>query len=137
MNFQRLWGRRGQLRRETDRVTLAGGRVAGHYVDRYEPSLWLPIIATLCLSSLDAFLTLELLQRGAIEANGMMDFLIQKDIALFVTTKFALTSLGLIFLVTHYTFHLWGGFRVLHLLYGVFSLYVLLIAYEILLILHI
>jgi hypothetical protein len=39
--------------------------------------------------------------------------------------------------VSHYTFHLWGSFRVLHVLYGVFSLYVLLIAYEILLILHI
>ena len=137
MNFRRLWGKRHQLRRASDRATLYGGRVAGHYVDRYENTLWLPIIATLFLSSLDAFLTLELLKRGAIEANRIMDFLIRKDIALFVTTKFALTSLGLIFLVTHYTFHLWGSFRVLHLLYGVFSIYVLLIAYEILLITHI
>lgn len=137
MNFQRLWGQRGRVRRASDHVTAGGGRVAGYYVDRYESTLWLPIIATLLLSSLDAFLTLELLKRGAIEANKMMDILIQKDIVLFVTAKFALTSLGLIFLVSHHTFCLWGSFRVTHLLYGVFSLYVLLIAYEILLILHI
>lgn len=137
MNFRRLWGRRHQLRRAVDQPTLHGGRVAGYYVDRYEKTLWLPILATLFLSSLDAFLTLQLLERGAIEANKMMDFLIRKDIVLFVTAKFALTSLGLIFLVTHYTFHLWGGVRVLHMLYGVFALYVLLIAYEIVLLLHI
>lgn len=136
MNFRRLWGRRQHLRRASDHIALDGTRVAGHYVDRYEATLWLPILATLLLSSMDALLTLELLKRGAIEANKMMDFLIQKDVVLFVTAKFALTSLGLIFLVTHYTFHLWGGLRVLHLLYGVLALYLLLIVYEVLLLTH-
>ena len=136
-NFRRLHGRRHQLRRATDHQIVRGGQLAGYYVDRYEPTLLYLVVATLVLCSLDAFFTLELLKLGAVEANKVMDYLIRKDIMWFVAGKFALTSLGLIFLVSHYKFHLWGNVRVIHMLHGLFIAYLCLIGYELLLLIHI
>lgn len=120
LSFQ---GRRKHIRRAEDR--------SGLYVDRYESELFFVVVGVVLLSSCDAFLTLILLQRGAIELNALMAVLITNDIQMFVNLKLALTSLSLILLVIYKNFKVFGRFRVYHILWLTLYCYGFLILYEI------
>jgi hypothetical protein len=114
--------RRRRSRRKDDRLNS--------YTDWYEP--W-PLVASLViilLSSLDAFLTLILLNHGAVELNILMDWLIRMDIRTFAAVKLALTGLALIVLVLHFNFHIYRVLPVRYLMYALMPLYALLIAHE-------
>ena len=100
------------------------------YVDRYEARLLAPAVLILLCSILDAFLTLELIRGGAIELNYLMANLMQKDLALFIQSKIALTSLSIIFLVVHKNFRVIRGVAVAHVLYVISAVYLSLIGYE-------
>ena len=101
------------------------------YTDWYGP--W-PLVATLVIIILcfvDAFLTLILLSKGAVELNVFMDVLIKKDIQLFTIVKMAVTGIALIVLVMHFNFRIYKIIAVRYLIYAFVPLYMLLIAHEI------
>ena len=71
-----------------------------------------------------------LLSKGAVELNGLMDFLIQKDIQLFAIVKMSVTGIALIVLVLHFNFRIYKYIAVRYLIYGLVPLYSLLIFHE-------
>ncbi|MGD2137049.1 MAG: DUF5658 family protein [Gammaproteobacteria bacterium] len=115
--------RRRLIRRDEDKLNS--------YVDWY--GHW-PLAATLLiilLCSLDAFLTLVLLEHGAVELNILMAWLIQKDIQTFALVKISVTGLALIILVMHFNFRVYKYVSVRYLMYALVPAYSLLIAHEI------
>lgn len=97
-----------------------------HYESRY---LFL-ILSVLLLCILDAHFTLNLLQLGGIEMNPFMISLLNKDVALSLILKYLMTAGGLIFLLVHKDFKIFGSIRVSWLIYFVFFLYVFLVLAE-------
>lgn len=92
-----------------------------------------PLAATVTIILLcfaDAFLTMVLLSKGAVELNGLMDYLIQKDIQLFTVVKMATTGAAMIILVLHFNFRVYKYVAVRYLIYGLVPLYSLLIYHE-------
>jgi hypothetical protein len=117
--------RRRRSRRKDDQMNS--------YIDWYEPWPLVASVVIILLSSLDAFLTLVLLNHGAVELNMLMDWLIKTDIRTFATVKLAMTGLALIVLVLHFNFHLYRVLPVRYLMYALMSLYAFLITHEIIL----
>ena len=72
------------------------GEVVPLFTDYHHP--WLFFLATgiMLMSCVDAFFTLQLLDRGAVEINPVMAFVIGESTATFAVTKLLLTS-GAIF----------------------------------------
>ncbi|MGQ0592147.1 MAG: DUF5658 family protein [Gammaproteobacteria bacterium] len=125
----RLWslvygawrGRRAAERRS--------GTQAG-YVDRYPSSVVLAAVALFTLAGVDAYGTLVLLEAGAQEVNPVMEALLEAEPAWFVPVKLGLTAVGVLMLVLHKNFSLFGHIPALKILYGLLGLYGCLIAYE-------
>jgi hypothetical protein len=115
--------RRRRSRRRGDQMNT--------YVDWYEPWPLVASVVIILLSSLDAFLTLVLLNHGAVELNILMDWLIKMDIRTFAAVKLAITGLALVVLVVHFNFHLYKVLPVRYLMYALMPLYAFLIAHEI------
>ncbi|MCH9673078.1 MAG: DUF5658 family protein [Gammaproteobacteria bacterium] len=111
-----------------------GEQTTGSSVDAYPPSLIAVVIATFCLSALDATLTLELIRRGiAVEGNPLLDWLLQTGgPQLFVNVKTACTGGCLVFLAAFAYERVFNGWRVKTLLYWLLGSYCVLIGYEIL-----
>lgn len=103
------------------------------YVDHYAPRLVYLSVITLFLSALDATLTLRLLAGGGTEINPFMAVLIERDLRLFIATKMVITAGGLLFLLVHSQFRLFGTLPVARLIDGVFWGYLSLVVYEIVL----
>lgn len=118
-----LRGRRQQFRRSGD--------AAGHYVDWYATRLMLLSLAILLCSCLDAFMTLNLLQMGAVEMNLLMAQLIETDVQTFVNAKIALTGLCVTLLVIHNNFRVFLGLTVEHVLMIILGGYLTLMFYEV------
>lgn len=117
-----LQGRRQNSRRQNDAV--------GHYVDWYSPWLLLLGLSIILCSCTDAFLTLNLLQMGAVELNVLMARLIETDVQSFVNAKIGLTCLCVTLLVIHKNFRVVLGLTVEHLLLVILIGYMTLIGYE-------
>lgn len=114
--------RRRHLRRDDDQQNS--------YTDWY--GHW-PFAATLTIILLcfaDAFLTIVLLSKGAVELNGLMDWLIQKDTYIFTVVKMSMTGAALIVLVMHFNFRIYKYVAVRYLIYALVPLYSLLIFHE-------
>ena len=122
-----LYGRRCEHRR------MRESHLIQHEVDVYPSGLMAVTVVILLLCALDAHNTLIILSRGGIEINPLMDFLIQTDIRLFVAGKFALTGLGILLFVGYHHVRLWERIKVLHILYSLLLFYLLLIAYQLVL----
>ena len=114
--------RRRKARRSED--------AAKFIADWYAPSLMYVVVAILLLSATDALLTLKLLQIGAYEANVFMLGLVHGDLTTFAATKMALTGLGVTSLVIRNEALLFGRVQVLYVLYVVLACYIVVIAYE-------
>ncbi|MGH8567709.1 MAG: DUF5658 family protein [Gammaproteobacteria bacterium] len=113
-------------RRAAERRT---GTPAG-YVDRYPASVVLAAVALFTLAMADAYGTLVLLEAGAQEVNPVMEALLEAEPAWFVPVKLAITAVGVLLLVLHKNFSLFGRLPVLKIMYGLLGLYGCLIAYE-------
>ena len=100
------------------------------YVDRHEPWFVYMAIAALFLSVCDAFFTLALLQNGSEELNPFMLYFLQKGETIFLTVKFSLTVICLMFLVMHKNFRYLTRFNGYHLMYLAFFMYGALVTYE-------
>jgi len=114
--------RRRDSRREDDHIDS--------YTDWYGhwPFAATLIIILLCFA--DAFLTIVLLSKGAVELNGLMDWFIQKDTYMFTVVKMSMTGAALIVLVMHFNFRIYKYIAVRYLIYALVPLYSLLIFHE-------
>lgn len=125
--FGYLRSRRRRLRRSSEHDAV--------FIDWHHP--WLFFLATgiMLLSTLDAFLTLELLDRGAIEVNPVMLFMLDHGNFAFVVSKMLLTGLGILVLVFLARLRLFNFLRTGLLLTLFFSFYACLGCYQFLLML--
>ena len=126
-SLKTLWGaltlhRRRTSRRDEDHINS--------YTDWY--GHW-PLAATFTIILLcfaDAFLTIVLLSKGAVELNGLMDYLIQTNVQLFAVVKMSVTGVALIILVLHFNFRVYKYIAVRYLIYALVPMYCLLIFHE-------
>lgn len=116
-------GRRRHARRRQDHIN--------NYLDwhGYKPLVASLIITLLCFA--DAFLTIILLGKGAVEVNILMDWLIQRDIHVFTIVKMVVTGSALLVLLTHSNFVIYKYITVRYVIYALVPIYVLLILHEI------
>lgn len=83
-----IGGKRKHIRR-------AENRKEHLFVDLYSTRLLIAVIGLLCLSCLDAYLTLELISKGkVVEANPVMAYFLNMGVMPFTTIKFSLTALS-------------------------------------------
>jgi len=120
-------------RRHTHRRDVDTGVV---FLDWHHPWLFFLAVGTMLLSSADAFLTLQLLERGMIEANPLMQATMQRGTGFFVATKLAMTAFGILALVFLAKAHFLNRFRTGLFLTGFFTAYACLVCYEIVNLLH-
>ena len=121
-----LFGRRSQIRRESDRDLH-------YYVDRYEPTSALLFITVIVLSTLDALFTLRLVGSGGREINPVMDFFLDWGPLPFLFVKYLLSGGALLFVLIHKEYYLRLGklrLKSRNLLLIVLALYLALITYE-------
>lgn len=90
-------GRRRRNRRETDPRY-------GYYVDRYGARSVLAMLIIIVLCAADAVFTIYHLRRGATEINPLMNFALSLGTLYFLVFKYALTGVGIFFLLTHKNF---------------------------------
>jgi hypothetical protein len=89
LRFLIFGGRRRQVRREEDMQGII-------IMDSYSESLFAVIITILCLSLIDAIMTLHLIGHGAQEINPVMAYFLDKSIVIFIVAKYILTSIAVI-----------------------------------------
>lgn len=99
-------------------------------VDWHHPQ-WLAVaMLTLIMCAVDAFLTLMLIERGAYEANPLMEPLVSGSALTFTVIKFGLTAGGLTVLILLARARLFRNVPVAVILYGLLLVYAALIGYE-------
>ena len=100
------------------------------FLDKHHPWLFFLSVGTMLLSCADAFLTLELLQRGMIEANPIMLTALAYGTSFFVSSKLLMTAFGIFVLVFLAKAHFLNRFRTGVFLTVFFSAYACLVCYE-------
>lgn len=100
------------------------------FTDWHHPWLFFLAVSTMLLSCLDAFLTLQLLDRGAYEANPLMASVMGSSVIAFTSTKMAMTGLGILALVFLARSRFMNQMRTGIFLTGIFSMYACLVCYE-------
>ena len=100
------------------------------FTDSHHP--WLFFLATgiMIMSGLDAFMTLQLIQHGAYEANPVMAAVMAQGTASFAIVKMSLTAFGILALVFLARAMFFNRVRTGLLLTCFFSFYAVLICYE-------
>jgi len=107
------------------------GEVEPVFTDYHPPWLFFMATGIILLSSLDAFFTLQLLARGAIEINPVMAAAIDMGASTFAVTKMLLTSVAVLALVYLSRAMFMKRIRTGLFLSFFFSCYVVLVCYEI------
>lgn len=92
LKFLFFGGRRKHIRRENDKQNIV-------IMDSYSQSLFAVIIGILCLSLIDAAMTLYLIGLGAKELNPIMDYFIQKGHITFIVAKYSITSAAVVIIL--------------------------------------
>lgn len=100
------------------------------FLDWHHPWLFFLATGTMLLSCADAFLTLQLIDLGMIEANPVMQAVMEQSTALFTSTKLALTAFGILVLVFLAKSHFLNRLRTGIFLTVFFSFYACLVCYE-------
>ncbi len=114
--------RRLAHRRENDNEII--------FLDQHHPWLFFLAVSTMLLSCVDAFLTLQLIDRGMVEANPVMYFAMLQGTGFFISAKLSMTALGIFALVYLAKAHFLNRFRTGLFLTAFFSLYACLVCYE-------
>lgn len=100
------------------------------FLDWHHPWLFFLATGTMLLSCADAFLTLQLLDRGMIEVNPFMRAVLSQGTMLFTSTKLAMTGFGIFVLVFLAKARFLNRFRTGILLTVFFCCYASLVCYE-------
>ena len=114
--------RRHAHRRQVDEEVI--------FLDWHHPWLFFLATGTMLLSCADAFLTLQLLELGMIEANPVMNAVMAQGTAMFTSTKLAMTAVGIFVLVFLAKARFLNRIRTGLFLTGFFSFYACLVCYE-------
>jgi hypothetical protein len=116
------------LSRRRNSRRLAEGDVI--FLDWHHPWLFFLAVGTMILSSADAFLTLQLIERGMSEVNPVMLALLGLGTATFAAVKLAITASGILVLVFLAKVNFLNRFRTGLFLTAFFSGYATLVCYE-------
>ena len=100
------------------------------FLDWHHPWLFFLATGTMLLSCADAFLTLQLLDRGMIEANPVMNAIMAQGTTMFTGTKLAMTALGIFVLVFMAKARFLNHLRTGLFLTTFFTFYACLVCYE-------
>jgi hypothetical protein len=100
------------------------------YSDWHHPWLFFLAVGTMLMSSVDAFMTLQLLDKGFYEANPLMDAVLGHGTLTFAVTKMLLTAFGILTLVYLSRHRFLDRFPTGMVLTLVFSFYASLVCYE-------
>jgi hypothetical protein len=101
-----------------------------HAIDWHGAHLWAISIGILTFSVADAFLTMNLLSRGAIEVNPLMAAMIGRNVTAFASLKMAATGVGVMLMVFLARYRFMRVVRVEIILYCIFGAYLVLICHE-------
>ncbi len=116
--------------RSRRRATRRGTEDESLYTDWHHPWLFFLATGTMILSCVDAFLTLQLIDRGAIEINPFMAVMISQGTMAFAASKMLLTGLGILMLVFVSRSRMFNIVRTGLVLTLFFSGYACLVCYE-------
>jgi hypothetical protein len=100
------------------------------FLDWHHPWLFFLATGTMLLSCADAFLTLQLIDLGMIEANPFMSAVMAQSTMLFTSTKLAMTAFGILVLVFLAKSRFLNRIRTGAFLTIFFSFYACLVCYE-------
>jgi len=100
------------------------------FLDWHHPWLFFLATGTMLLSCADAFLTLQLIDRGMIEANPVMNALMAHGTVLFTSLKLAMTAFGIFVLVYLAKARFMNRLRTGLFLTTFFTFYSCLVCYE-------
>jgi Domain of unknown function (DUF5658) len=100
------------------------------YSDWHHPWLFFLAVGTMLLNSIDAFFTLQLLDRGFYEANPFMSTIMGHGTLTFAIAKMMLTAFGIFTLVYLSRHRFLNRFPTGLILTTVFSFYACLVCYE-------
>ena len=114
--------RRHNHRREEDAEVL--------FLDWHHPWLFFLAVGTMIFSCLDAFMTLQLLERGMYEANPVMRAVMGQGTTAFAVSKMLLTGTSILILVFLAKARFMNRFRTGLFLTIFFSFYACLVCYE-------
>ena len=114
--------RRRTLRRELDAEVI--------FLDWHHPWLFFLAVGTMLLSCVDAFMTLQLLERGMVEANPVMAAILGHGTAAFAASKMLLTGTSILILVFLAKSRFLNRFRTGLFLTVFFTVYACLVCYE-------
>jgi Domain of unknown function (DUF5658) len=106
------------------------------FIDWHHPWLFFLAVGTMLLSCLDAFFTLRLLDRGAIEVNPVMAVAISYGTLAFTVSKMLMTGLGILMLVFLSRSRLFNRVRTGLFLTVFFSVYACVVCYQFVLLLQ-
>jgi hypothetical protein len=120
--FGFMRSRRHAHRREVDDEAV--------FLDWHHPWLFFLATGTMLLSCADAFLTLQLINLGMIEANPVMHAVMAHSTTLFTSTKLAMTAFGILVLVFLAKSRFLNRIRTGAFLTIFFSFYACLVCYE-------
>jgi len=101
--------------------------------DWYHPRLFVLVVGVMLMSILDAFFTLKLLAGGAIEANPVMAYFLGLGVPAFIMSKMIMTGTCIVFLTALSSYMFLNRFMIGKLITISFIGYMVLIAYELLL----
>lgn len=120
-------GRRARVRRASER-----GQV--HFFDRFHAAELACIVSILGLTIVDGLLTVELVGVHCEEANPVMKYMLNQGHGMFFIAKYILTALGMPFLLIFKNHLMFGTrFRVGFFFPVILALYLILVAYQIML----
>ena len=100
------------------------------FLDWHHPWLFFLATGTMLLSCADAFLTLQLLDRGMIEANPVMNAVMAQGTTFFTSIKLAMTAFGILVLVFLAKARFLNRLRTGLFLTTFFTFYACLVCYE-------
>ena len=120
--FGFIRSRRRDLRREIDAEVV--------FLDWHHPWLFFLSVSIMIFSCLDAFMTLQLLERGMVEANPVMAAILGQGTTAFAVSKMLLTGTSILILVFLAKARFLNRFRTGLFLTIFFSFYACLVCYE-------
>lgn len=101
-----------------------------HSLDWHDAHLLGVAVLILLLSVADAFMTVTLLNGGAIEVNPIMAAVIYRGAGVFAAVKMAMTGCSVVVMVLLARYRLMRVVRVDAAMYGVLVIYTVLLSYE-------
>lgn len=120
--------RRHATRRNAEAIPL--------FIDWHHPWLFFLATGTMILSTLDAFFTLQLLNRGAIEVNPAMALALEYGPGFFAGSKMLLTGSGILALVYMSRCRMFNCLRTGLILTTFFTMYACLVCYQLVLLMQ-